>query len=170
MSMAKIGLRTAILIGVGAVTLAACGGGSGGGGSTTGAAGEGTKGGTLYVLTFDSQFAHLDPQRNYTGEDLAFEQGFTNRTLTSYTFAQGQDGWSLQPDMATDTGTASADNKTWSFTLRDGVTFQDGSAVTCEDVKYGVSRTFATKVIVDGPTYAIDYLNIPTAPTATPST
>jgi peptide/nickel transport system substrate-binding protein len=33
--------------------------------------------------------------------------------------------------------------------------------VTCEDVKYGVSRTFANDVITNGPTYAIQYLDIP---------
>jgi peptide/nickel transport system substrate-binding protein len=63
--------------------------------------------------------------------------------------------------MATDTGRASNGNKTWEFTLQDGVTFEDGSAVTCEDVKYGVSRTFATDVITDGPGYAISMLDIP---------
>ena len=161
MGMAKIGLRTTILIGVGAVTLAACGGGSSSDGGTAGSSGEGTKGGTLYMLTTDSQILHLDPQRNYTGEDLAFASGYLARTLTAYTYAQGQEGWTLQPDLATDTGTASADNTEWSFTLRDGVTFQDGSPITCEDVKYGVSRTFASSVITDGPSYAIQYLSIP---------
>ena len=34
--------------------------------------------------------------------------------------------------------------------------------ITCEDVKYGVSRTFATDVISEGPTYQIQYLDIPT--------
>ena len=63
--------------------------------------------------------------------------------------------------MATDTGTHNAAATQWSFTLRDGVTWQDGSPVTCEDVKYGVSRTFATDVINQGPTYAIAYLDIP---------
>jgi peptide/nickel transport system substrate-binding protein len=42
------------------------------------------------------------------------------------------------------------------------VTWQDGSDVTCEDIKYGVSRTFATDVINQGPTYAVVYLDIPT--------
>ena len=50
----------------------------------------------------------------------------------------------------------------WSFTIRDGVTWQDGSPVTCEDFNYGVSRTFATDIITNGPTYAIPYLDIPT--------
>ena len=53
--------------------------------------------------------------------------------------------------------------KTWSFTLVDGATFQDGAAITCADVAYGVSRTFATDVITGGPTYAISMLDIPTA-------
>ena len=42
------------------------------------------------------------------------------------------------------------------------MTFEDGSPITCADVKYGVSRTFATDVITDGPTYAISLLDIPT--------
>jgi len=65
--------------------------------------------------------------------------------------------------MATDTGTASSDAKTWTFTLRDGLTWQDGSPVKCEDVAYGVSRTFASDVITGGPTYAVVYLDIPKA-------
>lgn len=160
MGKAKTGLRAAILVGVGAVVLAACGGG---GGSTGTPAASGQKGGTLYILTNASQILHLDPQRNYTGEDLAFSDAYLTRTLTQYDMhAQGAAGWTLKPDMATNLGTATNGNKTWSFTLRSGITWQDGSPVTCEDIKYGVSRTFATSVITDGPSYAIQYLNIPT--------
>ena len=54
--------------------------------------------------------------------------------------------------------------KTWTFTLRDGITFQDGSPITCEDVAYGTSRTFAQEVMSQGPTYAIAYLDIPSDP------
>lgn len=138
---------------------AACGGSddnnSGGGGD-----GEATKGGTIYILTQAEQVAHLDPQRNYTGADLAFAGSTMQRTLTSYAFAEGDGGSAIVPDLATDTGKPSADAKTWEFTLRDGVTFEDGSAITCADVAYGVSRTFATDIITDGPTYAISYLDI----------
>jgi peptide/nickel transport system substrate-binding protein len=63
--------------------------------------------------------------------------------------------------MATDTGTAENGGKDWKFTLRDGMKWQDGTPVTCEDLKYGVSRTFATDVIVGGPTYASQYLDVP---------
>ena len=65
--------------------------------------------------------------------------------------------------MATDLGTPNEDATLWSFTLRDGVSFEDGTPVTCADVKYGVSRTFATDVITDGPSYAISYLDVPKA-------
>jgi peptide/nickel transport system substrate-binding protein len=81
-----------------------------------------------------------------------------HRTLTAYDRKPGAEGSAVVADLATDTGRASNDNKTWEFTLRDGVTFEDGSAITCEDVKYGVSRTFATDIITDGPTYAISML------------
>ena len=66
------------------------------------------------------------------------------------------------PDAATDTGQKSADAKTWTFNLKPGLKWQDGKAVTCADFKYGISRTFAADDgITGGPTYAMDYLNIP---------
>jgi len=120
-------------------------------------------GGTIYVLTQAKNWDQVDPQRVYTGEDLAFFGGTIQRSLESYTYsADPKLGTSVTPDMATDLGTATNGGKTWAFTLRDGVTWQDGTDVTCEDVKYGVSRTFATSVISGGPTYAVQYLNIPT--------
>ena len=145
----------------GALVLAACGGGgSSSEGPATGST-EGTKGGTINALQLAEQWQHVDPQRMYTGVDIAFFTGYTTRTLTQYKFAPGPEGTTIVPDMATDLGTASADAKSWSFTLRDGVSFETGAAVTCEDIKYGVSRTFATDIITDGPTYAISYLDIP---------
>lgn len=130
----------------------------------------GASAGTITYLTNQDAWTHADPQRNYTGRDIAWFGSFLNRTLTAYDRKPGKDGSAVVPDMATDTGRASNDNKTWEFTLRDGVTFEDGSAVTCEDIKYGVSRTFATDVITDGPTYAIGMLDIPTDPATGAST
>ena len=159
MGMAKTGLRATALVGVGA------------------SAARGVRwwrrrrqqyvrrmrqaGGTLRILSIGSKILSLDPQRNYTGEDLAFASGFLTRTLTQYTYVDGPEGWEIQGDLATDTGTPNEDATSWEFTLRDGVTWQDGSPVTCEDVKYGVSRTFAQTVITGGPTYAISMLDIP---------
>ena len=156
---------------VASLLASACGSDSDGGSSTDDTSvsteesvvddGQPTTGGTLHILTQAEQVAHLDPQRNYTGADLAFAGSTMQRTLTSYAFAEGDEGSNLVADLATDTGTATNDGKTWAFTLRDGSTFEDGTPITCADVAYGTSRVFATDVIVDGPTYAITYLDIP---------
>ncbi len=147
-----------------ALALAACGSGSTDAGPGGGSAADGpARGGTLTMLTLQDQFLHLDPQRNYTGEDMAFANGFLQRTLNAYTMStDGEKATELVPDLATDTGTPNADATTWSWTLKDGVTFEDGSPITCDDVKYGVSRTFASDVVTDGPQYAVQLLDIPT--------
>jgi peptide/nickel transport system substrate-binding protein len=145
-----------------AMALAACGGGSDEGGPGGGAGNRPVDGGTVTFLTLQDQLQHLDPQRNYTGEDLAFANGYLQRTLTAYKYSpDGEEATGLVPDLATDTGTSSDGAKTWTFTLKEGVTFEDGTAITCDDIRYGVSRTFATDVITDGPTYAISLLDIP---------
>ena len=166
MSKAITGLRFVALASAGALALTACGGSgdkegtsptSSGGGSA-----QGQKGGTLTFFDLNEQFSHLDPQRNYTGEDLAFSSGYLTRTLTAFKLStNGEQANTVVPDLATDTGKSSDGAKTWSFTLRDGVKWEDGSDVTCADIKYGVSRTFAQTVITDGPTYAISLLDIP---------
>jgi peptide/nickel transport system substrate-binding protein len=169
-------LRAVTLTFAVALPLAACGGNTGAstaassqpstaatGGASAAPSGGPQKGGTIVELVngYD-QLNHIDPQRVYTGEFLAFFSATMYRSLEAYVYSpDNAQGTSLTPDMATDLGTHNADATQWSFTLRDGITFQDGSAVTCQDIAYGVSRTFATDVITGGPTYAIAYLAIP---------
>ncbi|MEY4136674.1 MAG: hypothetical protein RL205_802 [Actinomycetota bacterium] len=165
MGIAKKGAGVVVIGAAAALVLSACGGGSSSSSSSSGGGSEAKAGGTLYYLTNAEQFDQVDPQRIYTGEDLAFFSGTIYRTLTSYKFsADATEGTSVVPDLATDTGTATNGAKTWAFTIRDGATFQDGSAIGCSDVAYGVSRTFATDVITGGPTYAISMLDIPDDP------
>lgn len=122
---------------------------------------SGNKSGTLYYITNAKQLNHLDPQRVYTGQDIAFLNTYLFRTLVSYNPVAGKDSSKLVPDLATDIGTASDGGKTWAWTLKSGIKWSDGTDLTCEDVKYGISRIFATDVIVDGPTYALQLLDIP---------
>jgi peptide/nickel transport system substrate-binding protein len=92
---------------------------------------------------------------------MAFAGRVFQRTLTAWAPASSQDTLpALAPDLATDTGKVADGGKTWSFTLRNNATWQDGKPVTCADVKYGVSRTFATTQITGGLTYAMDFLNV----------
>ena len=131
------------------------------GASANAATAKPVTGGTLYFITHDDQFVHMDPARNYTGRDIAFFNSYLYRNLVSYKPTSGSAGASLVADLATNTGVPSNAAKTWKFTLRAGITWEDGSAVTCADVKYGVSRAFAADVITDGPQYLVQALDIP---------
>ncbi|MFM1964835.1 MAG: hypothetical protein RL134_560 [Actinomycetota bacterium] len=170
--MVKSKATLAIGIAAGALILAACSGGSSDGGSASGdssasgssaPSGEGQPGGTLTILSPAEQILSLDPQVVYTGEDLAFLGATIQRSLTAYQVAPGDaEGTTLVPDMATDLGTATNEGKTWQFTLRDGIKWENGNPVTCEDVAYGVSRQFDIGLAEGGPVYAVSYLDIPT--------
>ncbi len=126
-----------------------------------------TAGGTLTALAL-GPVATWDPQRIGSRADMAFATRTFVRTLTAYQPSSNvADQSAVVGDLATDAGHASADLKRWSFTLREGISWQDGTPVTCADVKYGVSRTFATKQITGGPAYALVMLDIPKAPDGT---
>lgn len=92
--------------------------------------------------------------------DAAFAGRVFLRTLTA--FPPGASG-KAEPvgDLATDGGTPDDSLRIWSFTLREGVTWQDGSPVTCEDVRHGISRSFARPFATEGLNYPLAYLDIP---------
>ena len=146
-----VATATAALLAVGTVAT----------GATANAAEKPVTGGTLYFITHAEQFDHVDPARVYTGRDIALFNSYIYRNLVSYKPVPGSAGSSLVADLATNTGVPSNAAKTWKFTLRSGITWEDGSAVTCEDVRYGVSRPFAADVITDGPQYLVQALDIP---------
>jgi peptide/nickel transport system substrate-binding protein len=142
------------------VSLAACGGGSSSNSDKKGATSS-AKGGTVYYLT-KRPSEHLDPQRTYIGRDLVDMNRLVYRQLVSFPVTTDKKkAVTPQADLATDTGTSSNGAKTWKFTLKDGVKWQDGKAITCEDLKYGISRSFATDVITGGPNYVLGFLDVP---------
>lgn len=122
-------------------------------------------GGTLRWLNPDARLAPLDPQRVYDSEYVAFTTAFLFRPLTSYVPSEDAAAANeVVGDLATDAGSPTKGGTEWSFTVRKGVRWEDGSRVRCEDVKYGVSRSFATDEITNGPPYALSYLDIPPDP------
>lgn len=148
------------------VALAACGGsgsnnssGNGGnGGSSSSAKGGGTL--TYYIR---SAYEHTDPQRSYLGVEMTNFSRTVYRSLVAFPISSDPTTSTTPvPDLATNTGTATDNARTWSFTLKDGIKWQDGKPITCEDFKYGASRVFATDVITGGPNYLLSYLDIPT--------
>lgn len=116
-----------------------------------------TKGGTLNIFD-QSDFEHIDPARNYVGGTLDFYRFFT-RALLNYRTYEGKT--ELLPDLAADMGTASEGATVWTFKLRQNVKWEDGSKITCEDIKYGTMRSYADDVLTGGTTYAKDFLQNP---------
>ncbi|QLE70547.1 ABC transporter substrate-binding protein [Streptomyces rectiverticillatus] len=114
------------------------------------------KGGTLTVLS-NQDFTHLDPARNWVMSDMDFGTRLLYRTLVTYKAAPGAQGGQLVPDLATDLGTPSNDARTWTFHLKQGVAYEDGSPVTAQDVKYNVERSFSPD-LPGGADYAARYL------------
>lgn len=119
---------------------------------------RGRTGGTVNIL-MAAPFAHLDPQRIYVPSAMDFSRLYA-RTLTTYQPAPGggADGGKVVPDLATTLGTPSDNAKTWRFTLKTGLRFQDGSQITSRDVRYGVERSFAAN-LAEGAPYARQYLD-----------
>ncbi|MGI5446026.1 ABC transporter substrate-binding protein [Streptomyces sp. CA-243310] len=115
-----------------------------------------TKGGTLTVLS-NQDFSHLDPARNWTMPTMDFGTRLLYRTLVTFKAEPGKAGSELVPDLATDLGTPSDGGRTWTFTLKEGVKYEDGTPVRAQDVKYNVERSFAPD-LTGGPDYAARYL------------
>lgn len=126
------------------------------------------KGGTAYVLQ-DFDFTSLDPANNYDTES----QGMGRLIYRTLTFAKDTPGeeLSIQPDLAESLGAPSDGGRTWTYTLREGLKYEDGQPITAQDIKYGVMRSFDREVFPDGATWMPDLLENDTgfeSPYATP--
>jgi peptide/nickel transport system substrate-binding protein len=109
------------------------------------------KGGTI---TFDSSSApdSTDPGSTYYAFNLNFTRLYAT-PLTTYKSCPGSCGQQLVPGLATSLGASSDGNKTWTYHLKSGLKYEDGTPVTSQDVKYAVERTFDRTVLPNGPSY-----------------
>jgi peptide/nickel transport system substrate-binding protein len=160
--------KTAMLAAAGAVitlAAAACSSGgsssSGGGGNTNSVAFNAALAGTVNPSThkggtvvFDNTSApdSTDAGNTYYAFNLNFTRLYAT-PLTTYKACTGACGQQVVPALATALGTASDGNKTWTYHIKSGVKFEDGSPVTSQDVKYAVERTFDRTVLPNGPSY-----------------
>ncbi|MYQ80745.1 MULTISPECIES: ABC transporter substrate-binding protein [unclassified Streptomyces] len=162
---ALIAVAIAVSLGATACSKDSDGGsGKGGGGNAKADAGltsivnaSDKKGGTV-TYEHTSGPDSLDPGNTYYGWVQNFSRLYA-RSLVTFQPAAGKDSLKVVPDLATGLGKASADAKTWTYTLRKGVKFEDGSEITSQDVKYAVERSnFAPEALSNGPTYFKAYL------------
>jgi peptide/nickel transport system substrate-binding protein len=152
---------------VAALALAACGGGgtttTGGGGGSSGASGYNAaingvvnpstkKGGTI-IFDNSSGPDSTDAGNTYYAFNLNFTRLYAT-PLTTYKRCPGYTcGNTIVPGLATALGTASDGGKVWTYHLKSGVKFEDGTPVTSQDIKYAVERTFDRTVLPNGPSY-----------------
>jgi peptide/nickel transport system substrate-binding protein len=124
---------------------------------TTGVRAPSTRtGGTLRLVT--GTVDSLDPARSYSPGVWNVMRLYT-RQLVAYAPRPGTDGARTVPDLATAPGRTTDGGRTWTYTLRPGLTWEDGSPLTSADVKYGIERLFASDVITGGPTWAVQLLD-----------
>jgi len=116
------------------------------------------KGGTIRMAN-SGDWDSLDPADTYYAYSWDFIR-YYGRSLLMFAPAPGAEGTKLVPDLAEALGVPSDNAKTWTYKLRQGVKFEDGTPVTSKDVKYGVERSLDKDTFPNGPTYFNDFLNL----------
>src|SRR5262245_7480584 len=117
-----------------------------------------TKGGTLRFAN-SGDWDSLDPADTYYAYSWNFIRNY-GRTLVMFAPAAGNASTKLIPDLATSLGVPSDNAKTWTYKIRSGIKFEDGSPVTTKDIKYAVERSLDKETFPNGPTYFNDVLNL----------
>lgn len=123
-------VRIGAALAAGALLLTACGGGDDGG---AGGAGEPQAGGDLVMVRADDPTTLMPTDPSDNAAIWAIQNIFDTLVVAS------DDGKEIEPGLATE-WEQSEDKLTWTFTLREGVTFHNGDPVTVDDVKFSLDR------------------------------
>ena len=120
------------------VALAACGSSS----STTSSSSTGAGAGKTGPVTVAEGTApdYLDPGLGYTTQ-AANADWLAYTGLYTYAHSEGVAGGTVIPGLATGLPKVSADGKTYTMTLRPGLTFSDGKPVKASDFAYSIGRS-----------------------------
>ncbi len=111
------------------------------------------KGGTL-TIPYSFAPSSMDPSAQFYQDSGIIMTRLTMRSLTAFVQRDGKQV--LVPDLATDLGQKSEDGLTWTFKIKPGIKYSDGSVVSAKDIAYAVKRSFA--FTETGPTYQVDFL------------
>jgi ABC-type transport system substrate-binding protein len=97
------------------------------------------RGGTLRINLSTTDFEFLDPALSYDapGWQVLYS---TNQTLLNYPDRPGAAGARLIPEAAAAMPTVSRDGRTYTFRVRSGLRFSDGSPVTAASFKRAIER------------------------------
>ena len=125
---------------VAATTVATAGSATKKAGST-----EAAKGGTLKLNESNEDFDYVDPQIAYRTDDWAM-LNLTSMPLVGFPEKAGVAGTQLYPIGATAFPTVSKDGKTYTFHIRPGLKFSDGSTVTAAAYQRAFERVLSPKM------------------------
>jgi peptide/nickel transport system substrate-binding protein len=112
------------------------------------------RGGTMRLLS-RAAGGSIDPQINYTLQYWQLYQ-FIYDGLVSFRKASGPEGFQIVPDLAEEMPKPEDGGKTYTFKLRKGIKFSDGSDLTVKDVVASFQRIFK----ISGPTSGTFYNGI----------
>src|SRR5215471_6099520 len=104
---------------------------------------------SVLKIARDQDNSTFDPIKTIQNSDIWVMDNM-NANLVRVT----KDGLGLEPDLA-EKWTLADDKKTYTFTLRDGLKFSDGSPIKASDVKFSLERLRDTKDSVMGSMYQV---------------
>ncbi|MCX5337348.1 MULTISPECIES: ABC transporter substrate-binding protein [unclassified Streptomyces] len=145
---ARRGALTAAAVAL-SLTAAACSSSDSGSssGPSSSSSGSGTsafqpqhQGGTLKLVAHAAA-GTLDPQVNYTLQYWQLYQSMYDGLL-AFKKVGGQQSFTVVPDLATSMPKVTNNGRTYTFTLRKGISFSNGKAVTTDDVVASFQRIF----------------------------
>ena len=128
-------LLAALMVAVAAIAIAACGSDSD---SDSSSSGELIEGGEM-TLAQTSQPDFLDPALSYTVNGWE-PMWLVYTPLLTYAHEEGDGGSELIPGLAEDLPEVSEDGRTYTFQLRDGLEYSDGTPVVASDFERTIQR------------------------------
>jgi peptide/nickel transport system substrate-binding protein len=118
------------------------------------------EGGTLTLLSA-SGLTTMDPTEAYYTNTYSILSGLVTRSLTQYVYdpeaGNGEGAMVLIPDVA-EKWDSNEDYTEWTFTIRDGIRYENGDEVTCEDVAFGIKRSMDRATFPGGAAYSNEFM------------
>ncbi|MEU4832864.1 ABC transporter substrate-binding protein [Streptosporangium sp. NPDC023615] len=117
------------------------------------------RGGTIRIAV-GYALPSLDPGNNYHTSIWNLMRLY-GRALTMYPPVPGAAGREPVGDLAEGPGVPGDGFRTWTYRLREGLRYEDGTPIVSADVKHAVLRTLSVEVHDRGPSHFSDLLDLP---------
>ena len=111
------------------------------------------RGGTMRLLAHGAG-GTIDPHVNYTLQYWQLYQSIYDG-LVAFKHADGAEGFTIVPDLAQELPSPADDGKSYTFKIRKGIKFSNGSELTVKDVVASLQRIFKVKSPTAGGFYAV---------------